>query len=727
MKVRYHVAAAVLVLSALIVTFPAGSEVVAGEPAAYTDLDEQTRVHIGSLYCADMPLTEGGTDQSEMVKVSSDASGDNYIGYYSGSLYLVLDAPAWADGQESALPAFSLVFRENTYEIRAASLGADSSVTVIKLGSSNSGLIMEPIAGGVYVGSSSAPAISKSYCTLTSNDWLIYDATLQKYVGSANINGHVVEVSQPAKLEMENGIFGTDFTGGAVTVSQTEGDVTYTMEMQPLIGGSPSSNTSYSLSFVNITGYPLQIGHSETTGRYSMLIRYTDTTGGDFSVQYDSVQDYEQNLYFNATEQGEVFLGSSGTPTAALSITNSADTPTLVYRSGEDTYYRFSGAAGYDSDITVLLTQGKNAPELLEGDITLSSGNSIRVKEAVIGAVIGSVDLSVQRGEVHLTVATSDTFALDGRQYVASGDGNQVYVPYNYAEASAELHGIELDAGQKIILGNGAMAFYEANGNEGTIERAIRNDSSTTSAANTVEVYNSTTDPFTVSTGDVNVFLTSYVFQGSALASPVRCSVTEAPFVATVDNDNGEFNVTAGARGDVIIKEAGEELVTSAGMHYTAVSRSVFTGSDPNYVLESGQVSIVSNDPTSITIRRPDNSTLTVIGASQVTIGETSTFLFPAGSISIGTVTYEAVAESQFTFDSSDVLRMTYGRVTVPQGSSVTLPVTSYDMLFLASSASRGEIQYSIDPTRKVSIYSGVFSLSLSSGGNSPTISLVGA
>ena len=727
MKVKYLVVVAVLVLSALIVTFPAGSEVVAGEPSAYTDLDEQTRVLIGSSYCADMPLTEGGTDPSEMVKVSSDASGNNYIGYYSGSLYLVLDAPAWADGQESALPAFSLVFRENTYEIRAANLGADSSVTVIKLGSSNSGLIVEPIAGGVYVGSSSAPVISKSYCTLTSNDWLIYDATLQKYVGSANIKGHVVEVSQPAKLEMENGIFGTDFTGGAVTVSQTEGDVTYTMEMQPRIGDSPSSNTSYSLSFVNITGYPLQIGHSETTGRYSMLIHYTDTTGGDFSVQYDSVQDYQQNLYFNATKQGEVFLGSSGTPTAALSITNSADTPTLVYRSGEDTYYRYSGAAGYGSDIIVLLTQGKNAPELLEGDITLASGNSIRVKETAIGAVIGSVDLSVQGGEVQLSVATSDTFALDGRQYVASGDGNQVYVPYNYAEVSADLHGIELDAGQKIILGNGAMAFYEANGNTGTIERAIRNDSSTTSAANTVEVYNSTTDPFTVSTGDVNVFLTSYVSQDSALASPVRCSVTKAPLTATVDNDTGEFTVTNdGTIGEVIVKEAGERLVVS-GITYTAITTSVFTGSDPNYVLESGQVSIVSNDPTSITIRRPDNSTLTVIGASQVTIGETSTFLFPAGSISIGAVTYEAVAESQFTLDSNDTLRMVYGRVTLLQNSSVRLPGTSYDMIFLASSDSGGEIQYSIDPTRKVSIHSGVFSFSLTSGGNSPTISLVGA
>ena len=115
MKGRYLIVTAVLLLSVLVFTLPGASEDVAGEPASYQDLDPQTRVPIGSTYCDDMPLTEGGTDPSEMVKVRSDATGNNYIGYYEGNLYLVLDAPAWTQGQEDNLPSFSIVFRETTY------------------------------------------------------------------------------------------------------------------------------------------------------------------------------------------------------------------------------------------------------------------------------------------------------------------------------------------------------------------------------------------------------------------------------------------------------------------------------------------------------------------------------------------------------------------------------------------------------------------------------------
>ena len=728
MKVKYLVVVAVLVLSALIVTFPAGSEVVAGEPAAYTDLDEQTRVLIGSDYLQQAkPLTEGGTEESR-VNIRSDATGDNYIGYYDGSLYLVLDAPAWADGQESALPAFSLVFRENTYEIRAANLGADSSVTVIKLGSSNSGLIVEPIAGGVYVGSSSAPVISKSYCTLTSNDWLIYDATLMKFVGSANIKGHVVAVDTPTNLEMDNGVYGTDFTNGAITVSITVNEVTYSAEMQPLIEHQPSSATGYKLSFVNITGYPLQFNQSDTSGTHSMLIHYTDSTGGDISVQCDSVENYGQNIYFDAAKPGELYLGSAANHDTALSVDNSDDL-TLVYGGSGDPYYKYTGAAGYDSYIIVAVaprSETYHELRLLHGDVVLTQGTNMRVGGTVIGAVIGPVDLMVQEDEeVSLTVAPSDTFALDGRQYVAYSDGSEdlVYVPYNFAETSAELHGIKLSTNQKIVLGNGAMAVYDAQGNQGSIERAIRNENPTSGTATTVNVEN-TTNPIRVTTGDQNVIIGSYLADTN-LSLQEMCSVAEAPFAATVDNDTGVFNVTAGAKSDVVIKEAGESLSTSAGMTYTAVSRSVFTGSDPEYILESGEVTIISDATTSITIRRPDNSTLTITGASQVTAGDPSTFLFGGGDISIGDSSYVAAMESQFTLDSNDVLRMVYGRVSVPKGGSVTVPGTSYDMTFTAPADSSGTIQYSTDPRRAVSIYSGVFEVSISSGNYSCPIYLM--
>lgn len=726
MKGRYLIVAVVLLMSVLVLTLPGASEDVAGEPASYQDLDPQTRVPIGSTYCDDMPLTEGGTDPSEMVKVRSDATGNNYIGYYEGNLYLVLDAPAWTQGQEENLPSFSIVFQETTYEIRAVNLSGDSSVTVLKMGGDSSGPTVEPIAGGLYVGSSSAPVITKSYCVLTSNDRLIYDASLEKFVGSANIKNHVVTVEEPTTLEMGNGVYGTDFTGGAITVSITENEVTYSAEMQPLIEGQPSSATGYKLGFVNITGYPLQFSHSDTSGTYSMLIHYTDTSGNDISVQCDSVENYGQNIYFNAAKPGEIYLGSAANHDTALSVNNSEDL-TLVYGGSGDPYYRYTGATGYDSFINVATrpgTENYHELRLLHGEVVLTQGTNMRVGGTVISAVIGSVDLMVQEEEqVSLTVAPSDTFALDGRQYVAYGDGNQTYDPYNFAEASEELHGIKLDFNQKIILGNGAMAIYDADGNQGAVERAIRNETSTSSTATTVNVEN-TTNPITISTGNQNVILGSYLVVDSNLTSPVMCSVIETPFVATVDNDTGEF-ITEGEIGDVTVLEAGEQLNLPGGLVYEAVSKSVFTGSDPEYVMESGQVTITSNDTTSITIRRPDNSTLTITGASQVTAGESSTFLFGAGDISIGDSSYLAVTESQFTLDSSDVLRMAYGRVTVPQGGSVTVPGTSYDMTFTAPADSEGTIQFATDPRRAVSIYSGVFEVSISTGNYSCTIYLM--
>ncbi len=648
MKGRYLIVTAVLLISVLVITLPGGSDEAVGaggstHPENYSQLDEETRVLIGSDYSSAMPFTEGGTDPDEMVRIKSDATGDNYIGYYSGQLFLVLTAQVWEAGNESSLPSFTVEYGSNTYEFRTARLGEGGTVAVFKLGGGLD-LTMEPFVGGVYIDTNNAPLISKNYCYFETYDWAIYDESQDaddgegEFVGSAVIKNHKVAADDPTPLTMSNGVYNIPSLNGPITVSVDKNNVTYSMTLQPRAGADPSSNTPYSLGFVNNDSYPLQVGHSDTGGRYSMLIRYTDSAGEDFSFQYDSVMNYQQSLFFNASVHDEVFVGNAATHRTALAFTNSEYSPTIVYGGYQgDPVYRYNAVAGYDSDIIVAVApEGETYKELrlIEGEIELTSGTRMRVVDSVIGAGTDTVNLRVESEEgVFVNVASGESFTIDGNSYTAVGDGTVAYVPYNFDEDSENLHGIYLQGDQKIILGNGSLAFFDTYDNTGLVVRAVRNENSPLGSAKSLSV-DSSTEPVTVSTSDTDLVIGSYLFNAEpiGLEDPVICNVTEARFEATVDGSTGEFSITSGAAGDATVLETGDRLPLPNGITYTAVSKSVFTGSGSDYVMESGQVNVTSNDTTSITIRRPDNSTFTATGISQVSLGGTDSFTATEGA-----------------------------------------------------------------------------------------------
>ncbi|MBO4502508.1 MAG: hypothetical protein J5707_02485, partial [Candidatus Methanomethylophilus sp.] len=731
MKGRYAILTAVLFLCALVYLFP-GTEGADAQvyPESYQQLD--SAILIESDYMdADLPIAQGSG--TAVFNIKSSASGNNYIGYFDGQLFLVLDAPAWISGNEATLPEFTLRYSDNEYVFSVASLSGADSVTVISLSLGAQYYLstyptFELYDGGVYLSAENPllPRVWKSYCTLETDSWVIYDydytESIGTFVGSALINNHTVSVTAPSNLSMMNGIFGLDFKKGPLSVSKTEGGVTYTMEFQPLLSGSPVQDQAFTLGFVNNDDFPVQVGTSDTTGAYSLEVTCSGS-GSPFTVPFDSVSGYKLNLFFDVTNSSEVYIGSASTKNVALFMTVGEHTPALVYGSGESPVYRYYPNTGGAGQYTVT-TSPSNAESyqelrLLRGSMELRDGSNIRVGDAVVGAGEGSI--IVNGGEEnYVSVQSGGTFTIEGKVYTATATTD--YDIYGHSLSSADLHGIMMQPSQTITLGNGALAYYDVQ-TTGDITRAVRNENSSAAAAKSLTVsYTDSSTPLIVRSDDTGLVIGSYLFDNNTLYSVDSCNITEAPFQATVAIDTGEFNVTSGQTGDVKILDEGGRFTLSNGVTYTAVTKSIFTGTNPNVVMESGSVNITGGD-LSVTVRLPDNSTFTATGVSQATVGDTCSFTASADSTAVfgDIASYEIVSDSYFTLDSQSVLRMTSGWIIVPQGGQVTVTESTKEMTFAAPADSAGEIQYA---RNSYSIHSGVFTVSFPSNLYSSKISL---
>ncbi|MBO5519360.1 MAG: hypothetical protein J5945_04360, partial [Candidatus Methanomethylophilus sp.] len=552
---------------------------------------------------------------------------------------------------------------------------------------------------GVYINDYRVWTDSQCYVDVSkvsSND---FNGTFYGSIGGMDSFGAffpIISSEESAEFSWNGGSMVSNLDNGAITVRPSDTSVNKSITFQ-----TDSVNSGFLITCTGNTT-PVELYHPSSQGTVAVTATYVDGTSGSYDIDYSTVQGKILRMEFNPADLSTVKYVSNN-EIKGVTISTGGNPLTIGYGS-----YTYSAVEGDTSAISVETSSGDNFLRLTGGSLNLSASSSIIMGNTNVGSSENDVRAQFVSRTYSVYAEEGAQFTIEGYRYTAIGGSSyQLFMPDllpNYG-----VHGVLLASGQSVGLGNNALAYLTFGSEQVGDYVGVRNDSLFGTEERVLTVNNTDSS---LSSDSEALYLGTYAYDNNqSQLTSYKNYILSGSVNGTV-SQSGVLTQTGGTGtvSSTTVVESGDTLTVTGGTTFSATERSVFSGSEGSYVLESGGGSLSHTATTSISVMCPDGNVRTITGASTVSMGATITFTASARSSIVfpDIATYAVGENATLILDANNMITMTEGRVTVPEGDSIIISGATFTAV-----GSDGDVQY-IHLSLNVYIFAGKFSLASS-------------